>query len=119
MSVIVRGMEMPESCEECCMLTDAGFCSAKPKDFCGYASDFFLIRPDWCPLAEIPEKHGDLRGERMTKTDIIQIIETIIEREKVDSCNGCVYWEKQEWELPCSKCKRNCTDYWRRAEVTE
>ena len=67
MSVIVRGMEMPESCEECRMLTDAGFCSAKPKDFCGYASDFFLIRPDWCPLVEIPEKHGDLIDREVVK----------------------------------------------------
>lgn len=59
MSVVIKDMEMPESCEECRMLTDAGFCSAKPKDFCGYASEFFLIRPDWCPLVEI-KPHGDL-----------------------------------------------------------
>ena len=58
MSVIVKNMEMPENCDVCRMRTDACFCSAMPKEFCGYADE--QKRPDWCPLVELPEKHGDL-----------------------------------------------------------
>lgn len=46
-------MEMPENCEECRFQTDAGFCSAKPKDFCGYTLD--QGRQIWCPLMEVKD----------------------------------------------------------------
>ena len=59
MSVLVKNMKMPESCGECRMTTDACFCSAMPKEFCGYA-DYDEKRPDWCPLVELPEKHKRL-----------------------------------------------------------
>ena len=97
MSVIVKDMKIPESCEECRMLTDAGFCSAKPKDFCGYASEFFLNRPGWCPLVELPEKHGRLIDEdeiivpslsswadQVIVADAIQDAQTIIEAKGAD-----------------------------------
>lgn len=57
MSVIVKGMEMPDSCYDCRMRTDGDFCSAMPKEFCGYTDD--IKRPDWCPLIELPS-HGRL-----------------------------------------------------------
>ncbi len=38
------------------------------------------------------------------------------EVEKSDACTGCAFYEAEEWELPCSKCKRNCKDYWRRSK---
>ena len=57
MSVLIKGMGMPEGCSECRMQTDEGFCSAMPKEFCGYTDE---DRPDWCPLVEVPEKHGRL-----------------------------------------------------------
>ena len=56
MSVIVKNMDMPDSCYECRMRTDYGFCSAMPKEFCGYTDD--KKRIDWCPLVEI---HKDAR----------------------------------------------------------
>lgn len=52
MSVIVKGMEKPNSCYDCRMRTDSYFCSAMPKEFCGYTND--IKRPDWCPLIELP-----------------------------------------------------------------
>lgn len=58
MSVIVKGMQMPPTCSECRMRTDYDFCSAMPKEFCGYTND--IRRPEWCPLVELPEKHGRL-----------------------------------------------------------
>ena len=53
MSVIIKGMEMPDSCYFCRIRTECGFCAAKPVEFCGYTNDF--KRPDWCPLVEIPK----------------------------------------------------------------
>ena len=52
----------------------------------------------------------------MTKTDIMQILEAIIERDKADGCSGCAYEGTKPWKMPCSECKRNCKDYWERGE---
>lgn len=48
----------------------------------------------------------------MNKEDILEIIENLIEREKTSGCNSCKYWNREEWEEPCKRCKRNCKDYW-------
>ena len=32
-------------------------------------------------------------------------------------CTGCAFYVREEWEMPCEKCKRACKDYWRRGEV--
>ena len=57
MSVIVRGMEMPNGCEQCCF---NGYtkCRRMPIGF----EEYPLVgeRPDWCPLIEIPTPHGRL-----------------------------------------------------------
>lgn len=34
-----------------------------------------------------------------------------------EGCQGCAYEDKEEWEMPCKRCKRNCRDYWRRGEI--
>lgn len=66
MSVFITGMEAPEDCRECMLLeyhdrTGKTWC--KPADKL-LAEDRKPIqfdgRPDWCPIAELPEKHGDL-----------------------------------------------------------
>ena len=60
MSVLVKGMKMPENCEACEYQTK-GACFAS-----GVNKGTITIRrmdkerPDWCPLVELPEKHGDL-----------------------------------------------------------
>ena len=60
MSVLIRGMDMPENCETCAYQTK-GACFAS-----GVNKGTITIRrmdkerPDWCPLVELPEKHGDL-----------------------------------------------------------
>ena len=33
-----------------------------------------------------------------------------------DGCQGCAFESAEEWEIPCSRCKRNCKDYWRKKE---
>jgi len=66
MSVVVIGMDMPNTCEECktscevgsdmhCLVTDAG-----NKWGWKLSESGFYSRPDWCPLRPLPEKHGRL-----------------------------------------------------------
>lgn len=66
MSVIVKGMVIPNTCEECqvscevgsdlhCQVTDDGNKWGWKKSENGFES-----RPDWCPLSPMPEKHGRL-----------------------------------------------------------
>ena len=55
----------------------------------------------------------------MTDYDVLKVIKAVIEQAMADGCSMCAYYDKEEWELPCSKCKRNCKDYWRRAENAE
>lgn len=68
MSVIVKGMEMPTSCYYC-GLTDTSFinCQAfsRPRLL---EDDCEERRPDWCPLVELPEKHGRLIDADELKT---------------------------------------------------
>lgn len=66
MSVLVKGMKMPESCREC-RFQDFG--STTGDTWCGVkdivlAKNFEVIgfdgKPDWCPLVALPDKHGRL-----------------------------------------------------------
>lgn len=43
----------------------------------------------------------------------------VLDAYLADGCTGCAYESVVEWELPCQKCKRNCKDYWRKADETE
>ena len=62
MSVLVKGMKMPENCEEC-FFVGLGY-----PDYCSLPQipngedeiEDISVRPDWCPLVEVPEKHGRL-----------------------------------------------------------
>ena len=65
MSVVVRGMRMPENCREC-HFQDFGITTGDT--WCGVnnivlAKNFNAIgfdgRPEWCPLVDLG-KHGDL-----------------------------------------------------------
>lgn len=56
MSVIVKGMEMPDNCEECQLMVDRWCYGVKNQP----GTIYFHARPDWCPLRPLPEKHGDL-----------------------------------------------------------
>lgn len=59
MSIMIKDMEMPDSCYDCRMRTDSDFCSAMPKEFCGYTDD--IKRPDWCPLIELPSAEPETK----------------------------------------------------------
>ncbi len=66
MSVLIKGMKMPSACRECTLneyYEQTGKTWCFPAD--GILADdykpiIFDGRPEWCPLVEIPEKHGQL-----------------------------------------------------------
>lgn len=66
MSVLIKGMEMPKECRECPMMdygtmTGETYCEVNGKTLAeSYRTIEFDGRPDWCPLVELPEKHGRL-----------------------------------------------------------
>lgn len=71
MSIIVMGMEMPESCDKCRFCVN-GFTDDAPMYECAvlsydnvsvlvdHSGKPFDFRPDWCSLVEIPTPHGRL-----------------------------------------------------------
>lgn len=65
MSVLIKGMEMPSECRKCFMMdyamTGETYCEVNGKTLAeSYRPIEFDGRPDWCPLVELPEKHGRL-----------------------------------------------------------
>lgn len=63
MSLIIKGMKMPKSCDSCDLIQfdDEGLeahCPLSPYyRWCGTPPDY---RPEGCPLVEIPTPHGRL-----------------------------------------------------------
>ena len=58
MSVLIKGMEMQTSCEEC-QFDAGGYCTAKSINFLDWCEVNDRPRPSWCPLVKVP-KHGRL-----------------------------------------------------------
>lgn len=95
MSVIVKGMEMPDTCEECRISIEVGsdmhcplFAGDIPRDFGRKADCGFECRPDWCPLHPLPEKHGRLiDGDALRGKMYHDAFETDSEMQRWDS--GC------------------------------
>lgn len=56
---------------------------------------------------------------KMTKEDIIRILDLAVEQSRADACNVCAFADTEEWEEPCKRCKRNYRDYWRRGKQNE
>lgn len=71
MSVLIKGMEMPESCESC-RFEDFGGC-------------MFRVKKEDCPLVEVPTPHGRLvdAGELLERVEeYLNNTPSIIEAEK-------------------------------------
>ena len=64
MSILIRGMEMPDRCGECAFYID-GACYGK--GYRDYRAIMDTVKPDDCPLVEIPTPHG-----RLIDADAIQ-----------------------------------------------
>lgn len=71
MSILIKDMDIPKSCDKCRFCVN-GFTDEAPMYECGVQSydnvsvlvesdgKPFDFRPDWCPLIEIPTPHGRL-----------------------------------------------------------
>ena len=64
MSVLIKGMKMPENCLNCPMQF-GGWCYVAPAEIDERVAPtvdeaWEQGKPDWCPLVEVPEKHGRL-----------------------------------------------------------
>ena len=65
MSVLIKGMRMPENCIKCPMQF-GGMCCVMPAEVDEgrvaptVEEAWKQGKPDWCPLVEIPEPHGRL-----------------------------------------------------------
>lgn len=61
MSVIVKGMEMPQKCGQCKLFhaEHPMHCMAV-KGYRTVGAPYGMPRPDWCPLVEVKEPHGRL-----------------------------------------------------------
>ena len=111
MSVLIKDMQMPSGCRECRLMDydlHTGITWCFPADAIlaeDYKSIDFDGRPDWCPMGELPEKHGRLvdadkikatYGEWYTEEgseegfigtvgNLIDLIPTVIEAEGAES----------------------------------
>ena len=75
MSILIRGMEAPKSCEEC-NFSAGGYCLAKSLDFLNWRVVNDSPRPSWCPIIGIPDMYIDIAKAFMTElTDKICIKE--------------------------------------------
>ena len=93
MSVIIKGMKMPKSCDSCDLIQfdDEGLeahCPLSPYyRWCGTPPDY---RPEGCPLVEVPTPHGKvIDGDKLMQwiehvygdKDIIKFITDDIKRQ--------------------------------------
>lgn len=98
MSVLIKDMEMPKNCSECPVALSGKYCRIN-KTYTTYIK--LPIRPDHCPLVELPNHHGRLidadavtnkYGEWYTEEgleegfigtikDIINLVPTVIKSE--------------------------------------
>lgn len=95
-SVLIKGMEMPKSCDVCEYCNDDYICNNFVADCYGLdVSDYVRCRHDDCPLVEVPTPHGRLidadalTGEQykegnlmVVEMDAIEDAPTIIEAEE-------------------------------------
>ena len=60
MSVLIKGMEMPEKCGSCDLFhVESPMHCTVVKGHKTVGAPYGMPRPDWCPLVEVP-KHGRL-----------------------------------------------------------
>ena len=80
MSVLIKGMRMPENCIKCPMQF-GGMCYVMPAEVDEgrvaptVEEAWKQGKPDWCPLIEIPESHGDLI-DRDALLDMVRDVNT-------------------------------------------
>lgn len=90
MSVIVKGMEMPDGCESCYLVesTISGISKCRVARRIWDPDPGQPLRPYWCPLRPLPEKHGRLiDGDALRGKMYHDAFETDSKMQRWDS--GC------------------------------
>lgn len=109
MSVLIKGMKMPKDCHECRFCS--GYMTGQAR-ILGYVCLASLKKedsvrgrrkleelctesiPDWCPLVELPEKHGNL----IDRDDLKR------EYRMGNDCNDCeTDWKSCQYDIVYSK----------------
>jgi len=69
MGVYIKGMKMPKNCEQC-PCSDLYGCAVLSQIMA--TKEMKSGRPDWCPLVEIKEPHGDLiDSDKLLKATVL------------------------------------------------
>jgi hypothetical protein len=59
MSVLIKGMKMPEKCGLCDLFhAESPMHCTVVKGHKTVGAPYGMLRPDWCPLVALPDKHG-------------------------------------------------------------
>lgn len=91
MSVLVKNMEMPKNCGECPVALSGKYCRINQT----YTTYIKLpIRPDHCPLVELPEKHGRLidaikNGKHLPKGEWLRMSDLSEKDDNRYKCSHC------------------------------
>ena len=91
--ILIRGMEMPESCADCPICYDMMECSVSPLRFWNGRTEleqfvFCNERHPSCPLVELPE-HGDLIDRDAVQfSDSLSAEPVIVPASEEENANG-------------------------------
>lgn len=102
MSVLVKGMEMPEKCGLCDLFhAESPMHCTVVKGHKTVGAPYGIPRPEWCPLVELPDHHGRLvdadaliidlmnRGLESVQTDDwAEIQQTVMEQPTIVEAEG-------------------------------
>lgn len=66
----------------------------------------------WSAKIELIFKRGNMT-EKELQAYKKGYSDAVTMKENADGCKGCAFESISEWEMPCTKCKRNSKDYWR------
>lgn len=73
MSVLIKGMKMPEKCGLCDLFhVESPMHCTVVKGHKTVGAPYGMPRPEWCPLVALPDKHGRLIDERVAYDKIAE-----------------------------------------------
>ena len=91
MSILIKGMKMPESCLNCPLETDYGTCGHfNGADYAEHPTGY-SSRPVWCPLIELPP-HGDLIDRDALSKSLDSLCDRVCQYSKAQRkvmCGAC------------------------------
>lgn len=74
MGIYINGLKVPTSCCKCRFSRWSNYgqlymCYVCEKPVAKFQSEYESTKPDWCPITEVPEPHGDLIDRDAFRTD--------------------------------------------------